>query len=285
MPSTKLINEIFGASAKVKTEQFVPINNYEKYLEDMEINERRFNANFEGEYKDKLDKATEKRINRIRERHEKYYAENPPTEDMELDHVNKSTWCDPDHVILRSKIVGDKVKVSLIAPTNDMYHNYNRKGTNPPERVLILAAKQCGFDTDQIKNIIKKKRDVKNILLDTVIYKEGESKKKTSKRKRVPLRKRLAAMMVQKQFVVIDDEDKAIQDAQLASTLNAKNPPLVDPAEDDVMEDPVDPEEDDVMEDPVDPEEDDVIEDPEDDIFGDDSDEESDYGDEESFDV
>ena len=273
MPSTKLINEIFGASAKVKTEQFVPINNYEKYLEDMEINERRFNANFEGEYKDKLDKATEKRINSIRERHEKYYAENPPTEDMELDHVNKPTWCDPDHVILRSKIVGDKVKVSLIAPTNDMYHNYNRKGINPPERVLILAAKQCGFDKDQIKNIIKKKREVKNIMLDTVIYKEGESKKKTSKRKRIPLRKRLAAMMDQKPFVVIDDEDKAIQDAQLASTLNAKNPPLAE------AEDPVDPEEEE------DPEEDDVIEDPEDDIFGDDSDEESDYGDEESFDV
>jgi hypothetical protein len=168
-----------------------PIANYKEYLQVLERHERSNAASMTPEKGEKYLIESLKRISEIRERHEKWEADNPPREPTPTkEPINVPD--DMDHVVVNLKVLkSGKVKVHMSAPMNELYVNYYKKFTRPPIDVHLKALKRFGYPDWVLERVLRKHEKLPEKLkemdemIERVFGKYSSSKPSKPKKKTV----------------------------------------------------------------------------------------------------
>jgi len=157
---------------------FIPVSNYEYYLEDMKYMDDRTCDNFDEPYRSKLMVMYTKNIENIRKRYKDYY-QNHAVDVVMSENVRPVVSYDRNSMTING-----------IAPFEILYHRYIKKGNVIPLNEHIKALKALGAPRESLENVIihhdkmKKWKIGAGKVLDIVFAKYGKSKSKTKPKKK-----------------------------------------------------------------------------------------------------
>lgn len=175
----------------LKERPFVPIMNYESYLEAKNISERRYAHTLLPKDREKYLEELEVRMAKIRSKHEQWYATHqPPPPKPQNEPINVPNSI--DHVIVNIKVLkSGNIKVNLSAPMAPIYEKYISKCVRPPLIEHLKALKRFGYPDWVLEKVVKKhermpeERKKMEDVIETVFAKYSNTKPSKPKKKTV----------------------------------------------------------------------------------------------------